>query len=157
MTDPRVPRPIHFYMRMEHLSSPLSKSATAWLHGICNPQSRECLKEIMRNHGKLFTFIILVLSQKSRALVSWARPATVSRSVDVDVYMSSGSGWGDLLGAMNRASGGAWAVKRDDNVLTPKSRVKLGDISVSPMGACRAKLEWKISLRHGKQKRPPSF
>lgn len=86
----------------------------------------------MFNHGRLFTFIILVVSQTSRALVSWARPATVSRSLDVDVYMSSGSGWGDLLGALGRVSGGA------DNVLTPKSRVKLGDISVSPMGACRA-------------------
>lgn len=94
----------------------------------------------MRNHGQFFTFTVLALSQKSRALVSSVRPATVPRSVDVDVYMSSGSGWGDLLGALGKVSGGAGAVKRDDNVLTPKSRVELGDISVSPMGACRPKL-----------------
>lgn len=85
----------------------------------------------MRNHAWLLAVVALVAARGSRALQLSVRPApakTTAAANNNGINMS----WGGLFaGVMGRA---ATNPKGGNDVLTPKSRVKLGDLSVSPMG-----------------------
>ena len=89
----------------------------------------------MRNLDWSLSLIMLANLESNRALVLSVRPAGTTRRFSAEINMSSGSGWGDLLGTLTSLGSGATAARMDNTVLTPKSRVKLGELSVSPIGA----------------------
>lgn len=74
--------------------------------------------------------VLLVIAGNSTAL----QLGTFSPTRGSSVSMQS---WGGLFDAVTKgARGGTVSNKNDGGVITPKSRVKLGDLSVSPMGEC---------------------
>ena len=91
----------------------------------------------MRYHALLLTTMALAAApsgtafQASIAGLTAARRSTASSSSHVRISMS----WRGLLdGVMGRSTESKLKKGGGSGVLTPKSRVKLGDLSVSPMG-----------------------
>lgn len=87
----------------------------------------------MKKQVRLSTALaVLVIAGNSNAL----QLGTYSPARASSVSMQS---WGGLFDAVTKgARGGGTVGNKNDcgGVLTPKSRVKLGDLSVSPMGEC---------------------
>lgn len=89
----------------------------------------------MRIYKRLLAGVSLLASARScrafvRVTAVSTRKGTAGRSPGVNMSSS----WGGLFDAITGRAGGADATSKDGAVLTPKSRVKLGDLSVSPMG-----------------------
>lgn len=101
------------------------------------PQPEAQAMATMPHHGIFFIILVLDAAQSCSAFLSYAAVRSNAAGSNVrrggNINMEAKPTWRGLLdGVMGRTD----AQKKGSGsaVLTPKSRVKLGDLSVSPMG-----------------------